>query len=313
MITFLAFLTEASVRQGLPHITTMDHDQFNKLTDDSTVKLHNITEKTDGSTMLMGHDEHGFYTQSSGSGSERMRSPDDYVTRATRRAAETGKPLDLTAAQAFAHVHHNFSKNKMLQEYLQRKAGEAGGETQLRGEMFYKPFARPSETPGEVKFVGTSYDPSRMANTGKFVIHSQLPENKNHEIDHIINNLSDSEINFDHDMIAAKPSDVDVSDERKAFEGLNHELLNTRTKPSNKEAKLAETQKFEAIKKAVSDKVDTKARSMKIQPKWGSGTEGFVVHPAEGSNDPRFKITSDAFRSYKADPENALKFKQRNK
>jgi hypothetical protein len=114
-------------------------------------------------------------------------------------------------------------------------------------------------------------------------------------------------------MIAAKPSDVDVSDERKAFEGLNHELLNTRTKPSNKEAKLAETQKFEAIKKAVSDKVDTKARSMKIQPKWGSGTEGFVVHPAEGSNDPRFKITSDAFRSYKADPENALKFKQRNK
>ena len=81
----------------------------------------------------------------------------------------------------------------------------------------------------------------------------------------------------------------------------------------NKQAKLGEIGKFDAIKKAVSDKVDQHVSKMGISPKWGSETEGLVVHPKPGSDAPRFKVTSANFRAYKADPENKLKFKDRAK
>jgi hypothetical protein len=49
-----------------------------------------------------------------------------------------------------------------------------------------------------------------------------------------------------------------------------------------------------------------------LTPKWGSGSEGFVVHPSsENPEAPRFKKTSDDFRAYKANPENAANFKKR--
>lgn len=301
MITFKQYLTEASIRQGLPHITTMDHDQFHRLTKGGKVHVNDVTEKTDGQSFKFGHDEHGFYTQSTGSGVEKMRKPEDYEHRARKRAEATGKPVDLTAPKAFGHVHRVLAANSKLQEHLKNEHKKSGKEVAVRGESFYRPWGKPSEHKGEVKFVATSYDTSHMGHTGKIVIHSRLPENQHHDLEHFKKHLSDEHINFDDDKIQHPKGHVDVSDERKRFEGLNHELLNSRTTPKNKEAKAAENAKFDEIKKSASDKVDAHVKSLGLRPKWGHGSEGAVVHPSSKNKDaPRFKVTSDAFRAYRA-------------
>ena len=300
MLRFKHFFLAESIRQGLPHISTMSHEQFHNLTKDNNVHIDDVTEKTDGQTMMFGHDENGFYTQSSGSGNEKMRNPEDYATRAKRRAQETGKEYNSTASDAFGHVHKTLQQNQALQNHLKSQYQKTGKEVQIRGESFYKPWGRPSEVSGEVKFVGTSYDPSHMGKVGKFVIHSRLPENQDHDLEHFKKNLSDENINFDDDKIEHKPAKVDVSNERADFNGLNHDLLKARTTKSNKEAKEAEIAKFAAIKQRASEKVDAHMKSQNIQPKWGSGTEGAVIHPSiNNPNAPRFKVTSDAFRAYK--------------
>lgn len=318
MKTFLTYISEEKqiisegIRQGLPHITTMDHDQFTSLTHGGKVHVEGATEKTDGSTFKFGHDEDGFYSQSSGSGNEKMRHPRDYEERATRRSKETGKPLDLTGARAFAKAHEALQKNKPLVAHLKDRAEKSGGETTVRGELFSKALARPSDTnKGEVKFVGTSYDPKRMGKVGKIVIHSKLPENQGHDLEHFKENLSDTNVNFDDDKIEHNPGHVDVKPEVKELSSVNHELLKSRTTPKNKEAKTVETAKFDAIKKKVSDKVDAHVKSLNVSPKWGSGTEGMVIHPKPGSSAPRFKVTSDAFRGYKEKEKENPTFKNR--
>jgi hypothetical protein len=283
----------------------MDHRQFGDLIRGGKVHIHKATEKTDGMTHVMGHDEHGFYTQSSGSGSEKMRKPSDFHERAQRRAKETGKPYDPTASDAFGHVHNILASNKSLQKHLKDEHKRTGEDTKIRGEVFYKPLAKQSEDhPHEIKFVGTSYSPHHMGHVGKYVVHSELPDNKHitdHE--HFSKAHSKEDINFDHDKIEHKPGHVDVSKEHKAYNGLDHELLNTRTKPSNKAEKTAEQEKLSHIQKAVATKVDHHVRASGMKPKWGSGTEGVVVHPSEHNpHAPRFKVTSDAFRGYRADP-----------
>lgn len=317
MLSFTQFLKESTlitegIRQGLPHILTMHHDDFHNLLKSGRINMSRKTEKTDGSTHIMGWDKDGFYTQSSGSGNDKMRAAGDYAARATRRSQETGKPLDLTGSNMFDHVHDTLSKNKKLMTYLKNQAAKEGGETKLRSELFYTPYGRPSEDKaGEVKFVGTSYDPSHIGQVGKMVVHTQLPDNRFHDVE-AIKMAGNKDINFDDDKIDTPPTAVDVSDEREMMKGINRDLLNSRTVPKNKEAKMAEQAKLDEIKKRVSDKVDAHVRSLNISPKWGSGSEGVVIHPPEGSDQPRFKVTSEGFRKYKADQKVNPTFKTRN-
>lgn len=305
MLSFQQFLLE-SVRQGLPHISTMDHKQFGSLIKDKKVHLADMTEKTDGNSFVMGHDENGFYTQSTASGKEKMRTPEDYLDRATRRtkeALEAGKtPPSMDAARAFAHVHHILMNNPRLTQHLaERHAAGSGEEVKVRGELLYRPGSKPGDKPGERKFVATSYSTDHMGKTGKIIIHSRLPENQGLDLDHFKNNLGDDHINFDDDKIDHSEQHVDVSDEHKEFHGLNHELLNSRTTKTNKEAKEIEKAKLGVIQKKVADKVDSAVREMNLQPRWGSGSEGAVIHPSTHNPEaPRFKITSDQFRQYRA-------------
>lgn len=316
MITFKEYLTEASIRQGLPAIhsekNTMDVDQFHRLTLGGKVHIHHITEKTDGQTLKFGHDEHGFYTQSSGSGDEKMRDHKDYEKRAKRRSEETGKPLDLTAANAFGHVHKTLHDNQKLQDHLKSEFDKTGKEVAVRGESFYRPWGRPSDSKmGEVKFVGTSYDPSHMGKVGKIVIHSKLPENQGHNLEHFKKNLSDEHINFDDDKVKHEKGHVDVSEEREHFDRLNHELIRSRTTKTNKEAKEHEIAKFDKIKSRVASKVEKHIKGLGIRPKWGSGTEGAVIHPSRSNPEaPRFKVTSDAFRAYRSSSDSNWKLKK---
>jgi len=305
MKTLRRILTE-SIRQGLPHITTMDHKQFGNLIQSGKIHLHDVTEKTDGSTHMFGYDEHGFYSQSSGSGKEKMRQPADFEVRARRRSEETGKPYDNTASKMFGHVHSILHSNGKLQQHLAAQYQKTGKEVKVRGELFYRPLARKSEHPGEVKFVGTSYDPSHMGTVGKYVIHSKLPENQDHNIEHFKTKLSTHELNFDDDKIGVKKTSIDVSDHAKAYNALNHDLLNARTTPKNKDQKQVELAKLDDIKDSVSKKIDNHVRSLSLSPRWGTGSEGLVIHPVE--NQPRFKVTSDTFRTFKKSGED---FKQR--
>jgi hypothetical protein len=310
----LQHILSESIRQGLPHISTMDHKQFHGLVSNGKLEFgdHNVTEKTDGMTHKFGYDDEGFYTQSSGSGGEKMRRPEHYHERATRRASETGKPLDLTAANAFSHIHKHLQDNEALQKHLHDQYHKTKKEVAVRGEVFYKPLSRPSEEhPGEVKFVGTSYHPGHMGSVGKYVIHSKLPENADHDVHHFAKHLSSSHINFDHDKVENVPTThLDVSDHAHAFRGLNHELLNSRTTPKNKAAKQKEMGRFDKIRRRLSNAVDKHVNSLKIRNRWGSGSEGLVVHPSQGAQSTRFKVTSNAFRNFKAS-DAAKNFKKR--
>lgn len=299
MLNFKEYLTEG-IRQGLPHITTMSHEQFHNLTSSGKVHLHDMTEKTDGQSFQFGHDDEGFYTQSTGSGNEKMRKHTDYAARAKARAKVTGKPLNLDASNAFGHVHKTLQNNKTLTDHLASAHKKKGSEVTVRGESFYRPWGKPSHIPGEVKFVGTSYDPSHIGKVGKIVIHTKLPENKEHDVNHL-KSLGDEHINFDSDEIPHKKSALNISAERSEFDKLNHGLINSRTTPTNKESKLAEISKFDAIKKKVSAKVDAHIKGLNLSPKWGSESEGIVVHPTDKNpSAPRFKVTSDTFRQYRA-------------
>lgn len=293
---------DGKVRGGLPHITTMDHKQFRDLAHDGKVHLHSMTEKTDGQAHVFGHDEHGFYTQSSGSGTDKMRHPDDFKKRAKAQAEKKGVEPNYTSSEAFGHIHKVLASNKPLQDHLKAEHKKTGEDVRVRGESFYRPWGRDGDHPGETKFVGTSYATHHMGTVGKYVIHTKLPENKNHDVEHFKKNLSSKEINFDDDKIHHIQHHVDVSAEKKKFDGLNHELLGSRTTKTNKEAKTAELAKFGDIKARASAKVDKHLKSLKLAPKWGSGSEGIVVHPSEHKpSSPRFKVTSDAFRKYKHD------------
>ena len=312
MKRFKSFLNEAGkVRQGLPHLyssptpaggqtPSLSTDQFRNLVKGGKIHVNDVTEKTDGQTFKYGHDEHGFYSQHSGSGDEKIRSAEGHVERAQRRAQETGKEYNPTGPEAMAKFHGALQNNKALQDHLKNEHKRTGKEVVVRGEAFNNSLAQPGDKEGEVKFVHTSYK-KPATKQGTFVIHSKLPENIGHDTEHFKKNLSDKDINFEDDKIEHKPGHVDVKDEEQEFNSLNHDLINSRTVPKNKVAKLAELEKFNKIKTKVSNKVSAHLKTLSIKNKFGSGTEGLVVHPStENPDAPRFKAINPAFKEAKA-------------
>lgn len=302
MKTFKQFISEA-VRQGLPHISKMDHKQLGSLLSRPHISFDQTTEKTDGTSFVMGHDNEGFYTQSTGSGKEKMRSPEDYHERGRRRAKERGIDYDPFMNNRFGEVHKALQSNESFQKALKHHHDAGSGQdTVLRGELFHNKIAQPSdEAPGHVKYVGTSYEPKKLnaegRNLGSVIIHTKLPEN--HWVDHNTHpqSWSDHNIGFGHDVISHNVPHLDVSDHKQAFDSLDHETLAKRAAGKDKEAVLNERAKVATIANSLHNKVDEHISKHKIEPKFGVGTEGLVVH----SNPVRFKITSDAFRKFKED------------
>lgn len=312
MKSFAKFVTEASIRQGLPHLystttaagnptPSLSTDQFEKTTKGGKVHIHDVTEKTDGQTFKMGYDKDGFYTQHSGSGDERIRSGMGHIERAKRRSRETGRPYEGTGPEAMASFHNALHKNKALQAHLKDLHKKTGKDVEVRGEAFNKHLAQKGDNEDEVKFVHTSYSTKGMGKHGKFVIHSKLPENQGLDTNHFKKHLSDHNITFDDDKVEHKKGHVDVADEVRDYHNLDSGLINYRTTPSNKQAKMAEIQKFNSIKKRVHDKVAAHIQKLGIQNKWGSGTEGLIVHPSPANKEAaRFKIVSNKFKEAKA-------------
>ena len=309
MIRFKTFMSE-SVRQGLPHLhstetskgnqtPSLSIDQFAKTTHGGKIHIHGVTEKTDGQTFRMGHDHHGFYTQHSGSADEKARTGQDHIDRSKRRAKERGIEYDHNAPSAMAKFHDALHSNKALTDHLAHHFKKTGQEVIVKGEAFNKHMAKPSEHKGEVKFVHTSYHEPK-AKHGTFVIHSKLPGNEHHDTEHFKKHLSNHDIHFDDDKVHHTGGHVNVKDEVHDFHKLDHELINTRTKPTNKAAKLAEIEKFNNVKKRVTHKVEAHVAKLGIKNKWGSGSEGLVVHPSEHNpHATRFKVINPAFKKAK--------------
>lgn len=308
-------VSEEGVRQGLPHITTMDHDQFSRLVGGGQVHIHKVTEKTDGIPHEFGYDENGFYTRSKGTGENKVRSPQEYHDLAKKKAEGGRSIYNPDKANTFGHIHQTLSNNSNLQEYLKRRHAGEKKDIRVKGEMFYKPLSQESEKKGERRFVATSYNTSHMGKIGKFVIHSELPENSGHDVNHFKEKLSSEDLNFDHDKIQNPKGSIDVSKEAEQLKGINKELLGSRTTKTNKAAKEAEIAKFNKIKIRASSKVDSHFKKANIKPKWGSETEGFVIHPSSNNPDaPRFKVTSEGQRkkmlAQKLDPSKKVVFKK---
>jgi hypothetical protein len=284
MLSFKQFLfeSEGKVRQGLSHISDLKPEQFHNLTKSGKV-TGEATEKSDGMAFKVGHDDEGFYSQTSHS--DKMRNVGDYEQAAKKKFGENSDP---TISRHFDRIHHELHSNKKLTHYL------ANGGKHINGEVYYKPQGKPTPD-GEVRFVGTAYDPKKMGHTGSFIVHSKLPENSHHDLSNV-KSLGDKNFNFDDDT-TGKHVSVDVSVEHKEFSGLNHDLMKSR-KHADREAKQQEVEKFNGIKQSVHNKV--KDTLSDIKPKRGSETEGYVIHPTDGSDAPRIKMVSDTFKKNKA-------------
>lgn len=320
MLNFLGYISlinEAAggVRQGLPHVTTMSHDQFSNLVNGGQIHIHKVTEKTDGIPHEFGYDEGGFYTRSKGTGEAKVRSAEEYHDLAKKKAEGGRSVYNPDKANTFGHIHRMLASNSNLQDYLKARHSGEKQDVRVKGEMFYKPLSQESKHKGERTFVATSYRTDHMGTHGKFAIHSELPENSGHDVEHFKNKLSSGDLNFDHDKIKHPKGSIDVSKEAEQLKGINKEILSARTTKKNKEAKEAEIQKFNRIKNRVSAKVDSHIKKSNITPKWGTETEGFVVHPSSNNpSAPRFKVTSEGQRqkmlAQKLDPSKKVKFQR---
>lgn len=289
MLKFKQFISEAAMRQGLPHFRDLKPHELHSLISSGKVSGH-VTEKTDGMAFGFGYDKDGFYTKSARS--DKVRHPGGYTAWGKEKY---GEDHESPYAHHYDDIHHHLQNNPKLMQHLKDLHEKSGGkDISMKGEMFWKPLGEHSDK--GVKFVGTHYDPKKMGSKGKFVLHTHLPENVHHNPEKL-KELSDEHINFDHDKVPNSKVEVDASEELHHFNSLDHEKMNSRKK-SDAEEKEIQKRKFQSIKDSLENKIRSHINS-KIKPKFGDETEGHVFHPTS-SGASRFKLTSDSFAAFKA-------------
>lgn len=284
----MRFFIEEKLRVGIKHVADLKHEEVANLMKDKS--LHgDITEKSDGMAFAFGKDEHGFYTRTSHS--DKMREPEDYEAAARQKF---GDDFDPTISQHFGRIHRALQNNKALMDHLHG----SHGDTMMKGEIFYRPNGMPAkEHPDHVRFVGTAYDTNKMGNLGSFVLHSKLPENAKHDLS-AVKGLGDHNFTFDHDAVSGgSNARVDVSDLQKEFKQIKPDILSSR-KATDKEAKAAEQEKFNAFKQKLDQRM--RGHTHLLDNKWGAETEGHIFHPKDPSQ-PRIKLISDTFKKNKAE------------
>lgn len=273
----------SNIRKGIPHLvphTTpkgniaphLSEDEIHNLIEPGYIFLDRITEKTDGQTFVMGFDSEGFYTRSSGTSDLRIRDAMEYVNRANERGNS------ISVANGFAAVHDSLLENNKLQFGLEQFYDFTQDEVLLSGEIFNNFLARPSETvDGHVKFIHTSYDPSKLGTLGMFVLHSHLEQNQWMSFQGV-HTLGNEEIKFDHDVIEPLEP-INIKTALHAYYSMAFDLDYVREHLQN----------------------EITWRTKVLQPKWGLETEGHVIHPSDRNpKAPRFKIVTERFKTEKA-------------
>jgi len=280
------------LRKGIIHPKDMKYQHVKNMIGNGTLKGE-VTEKSDGAGFEVFHDENGFGVRSSRS--PKIAESDTFERNAREKF---GDDFDPTMSRHYDRIKNALAGNKKLREYLQQKYNETGQETSMKGEIFYKPFGSPAED-GGIRFVGTSYDPSKMGKLGSFVLHSKVGGNEVHDPE-AIKQLGDSNFNFDHDIVQNGRYSIPAKDLKDKLEQINSDILTSRKK-EHAEAKAIEQRKLADLNDAVEKRLRTHTDN--LEPKWampGSNeTEGHVVHPDEPEAD-KIKLTSDKFKAIKA-------------
>lgn len=283
-------------RTGLTHLGDLSAEDLKKVTKGGRVDLSHATTKTDGSAVeISWHPDHGLSTRHSGIKSQHgVTDSRQYFEHTKARADANQRPVDYTGARAFAAFHDSLSKNPDFIRHCQEHYSKHGSCV-MKGELFSPHMARPSEShPGEVEQVSTPVHPRHMGEHGLFVIHSRLPQNAHHNSGSI-SRFSDKNLKFDTDVpaIPQEHAHVDVSQEHKELQSVDHNLASQKITPSNKEAVRAERAKIKDIGSRIYSKVRKHAQKNKLfKNQWGSGDgEGLVIHHPGA----RFKVTSPRF------------------
>ena len=118
MITFKSFLAEASIRQGLPHISTMSHEQFDNLTKRGKVHIHDVTEKTDGQNLMISYSVKDGRAKGVRNKSEIKAgglNPEQLAAKFADRANPALKETFADALKAFERAVHSLSHEEQIE------------------------------------------------------------------------------------------------------------------------------------------------------------------------------------------------------
>lgn len=266
-----------SIRQGIPHLYSEPSksgkrydltrkDILNLIDDKGIIYLDNVTEKTDGYTFMIGWDEEGVWSRNSGSSSLKMRDGEDYIDRSKQRGTSQ------KAAEAFSEFHNSLFNRRGLFYQLMGDLKPIA----IRGEMFNWLLANKVDE-YHYKSVHTTYDWRNFGTLGAFIVHTQLEENKNLDFN-LFTSASNQSIKVDTDKSVYESSYLYAGD---LLEEIDNEDLST-------------------IKYKLYNLVKESIDFMRLKPKWGPETEGWVFHPSDANpTAPRFKVVSDSFKESK--------------
>jgi hypothetical protein len=286
MLSFKNFISEQKLRQGLEHLSKLDHSSLGELLKTGTLS-GSSTRKTDGAAGEVGYDENGFYTRSARS--DKIRNPGEYSAYTRNKR---GEDADTSISDQYDDMHHKLQNNKALVNYLKSKH-EAGQPASVKGEFFLRGLGQ--QTDKGIKFVNTSYNPAAMGHSGMFIMHHKLPENSCHDPNHIAT-LGDKHVTFDHDRSENSDFNIDASDESKLYSTINPDVLKSR-KAEHKDYRSQEEEKLARIKSSLEKKLANHTANIKPRPWEVAGeSEGDVFHTDTG----RFKIQSPQFKEFKA-------------
>ena len=287
MLKFKQYILEAATaRQGLPHIEYEQNSNAPSMISQPSKALENLhkligsghiegvaTEKTDGASGILGHDNNGFYIQM-GKGNK-IYHPDDpgkFAEQRQQKAKAQGKQLEpLLFNGKPIHEHQRdlfnlFNSNEGLKHYLKYQAKNSpGGESQIRGEFFYRPMGTHVNDGKHVRFVATHYNTSTMGNKGSFVVHTQL--NPQHNVDQI-KSFSTPDMKFDSDEIPNSKFKIDVRDLASKLKTIDPNIK-SRSHP----------QWGDVVAIAKQAKARVAKHFSQFKPKFGTEeTEGLVLH-----------------------------------
>lgn len=287
MLSFIQFISEQKLRQGLPNVRDLNHEQVGKLLSDKTLS-GTSTRKTDGAAGEVGWDENGFYTRSARS--DKVRNPGEY-SEYTKKRIEQGKNSDPHVSAQYDEMHSKLQNNPKLVSYLKSRH-KKGLPSSIKGEFFLRGLGQKTEK--GLRFVGTSYNPSVMGKSGMFIMHHQLPENSTHNPEEV-SKLGDHHISFDHDKSEGSNFSIDVSSERDAHSKIDTQKLTSR-KAADKESKEQEKGKLQQIKDSLEKKLSDHANRTTPRPWEVEGeSEGDVFHTKHGP----VKVQSQQFKQFK--------------
>lgn len=267
------------------------------------------SEKCDGAAFRFGLDNEGkFFVEQSNSGpifnrsefENRNKEKFGYVTRLGK---EWGNLLDKLRA------------DKNIQNVLKKYTTDSG--IKIIGEIYINALGAKGQKDDTLRFVGTEYYKSKIGSFCSIILINGFDGEGNElenfdEIRDALEAISTDKIMFDDCNYTNKFGEVDFNDEIDELEAVIKDLEkeygeDVMTILNSKDRTKSAVEKRKAVKSVIEEyqgKFNDKIKALfdKTDGKWGPNREGIVLKLA---NDCLLKITSDAFKKFKASHDNS--------